>query len=151
MIAARALLCLATGTSMIIKDQVIDKVGIPLYKRLLHLTSASQKLTAANIANVSTPGYRGKSIDFKKEMEAALSKKKVGIEVTDKRHISPVGRPKSVMLIEATGADNSSGVNNIDIDQEMAALAENQILYSYGANMLMRQFNALKTVIRGRR
>ena len=57
------------GTSMIIKDQVIDKVGIPLYKRLLHVTSASQKLTASNIANVSTPGYRGQAVDFKKEME----------------------------------------------------------------------------------
>jgi flagellar basal-body rod protein FlgB len=136
---------------MIIKDQVIDKAGIPLYKRLMHVTSASQKLTAANIANVSTPGYHGKALDFKKEMEAAVSKKKVAIEVTDKRHINPAGQPKSIKIIESASGENASGVNDIDIDQEMAALAENQILYSYGANMLMRQFNALKTVIRGRR
>ena len=136
---------------MIIKDQVIDKVGIPLYKRLLHVTSASQKLTASNIANVSTPGYRGQAVDFKKEMEAAVSKKKIAVEITDRRHISPTGNPKSIKVIERVAGDNSSGVNNVDIDEEMATLAENQILYSYGANMLMRKFNSLKTVIRGRR
>ena len=115
------------------------------------MTSASQKLTASNIANVSTPGYRGQAVDFKKEMEAAVSKKKIAVEITDRRHISPTGNPKSIKVIERVGGDNSSGVNNVDIDEEMATLAENQILYSYGANMLMRKFNALKTVIRGRR
>jgi len=42
-------------------------------------------------------------------------------------------------------------VNNVDIDKEMGTLAENQILYSYGTRMLMKKFNTLKTVIRGRR
>ena len=136
---------------MIINDMIIKKAGVPLLKSLLHVTSSAQKLTASNVANISTPGYQGKSIDFKKEMEAVLQKIKVTLEVTHQRHIPPVGRPKAIKVITDTGDSNASGVNNVDIDKEMAQLAENQILYSYGARMLAKKYNTLKTVIRGRR
>jgi flagellar basal-body rod protein FlgB len=136
---------------MIIKDQIINKTGIPLYKDLLRITSSTQKLTSANIANVSTPGFQAKSVDFKKEMQAALKKKKINLEVTNPRHIPPVGKPKSIKIITDTENSNASGVNNVDIDKEMAQLAENQILYSYGSRMMAKQFNTLRGVIRGRR
>lgn len=135
---------------MIIKDQIINKVGVPLYSKLLHITSTAQKLTASNISNVSTPGYQSKSLDFKAEMAAALRNKKVILERTNNRHIPPVGRPKSIKVINNRDNSNSSGVNNVDIDKEMASLAQNQILYSFGTKMLMRKFNALKGVIRGK-
>ena len=135
---------------MIIKDQIINKVGVPLYSKLLHVTSTAQKLTASNISNVSTPGYQSKSLDFKTEMAAALKKKKVMLQTTSSRHIPPVGRPKSIKVINNRDNSNSSGVNNVDIDKEMASLAQNQILYSFGTKMLMRKFNALKGVIRGK-
>lgn len=140
-----------SGRSMIIKSQVIDKVGIPLFKKFLHVTSAAQKLTAANIANVSTPGYRSKAIDFKKEMQSALNKSRMSLQVTNKHHIPPADRPKSIKAITDRNNSNKSGLNNVDIDKEMASLAENQILYVFGTKMLTRKFNALKTVIRGRR
>jgi len=136
---------------MIIRDQILSKTGIPLYKKLLHITSSSQKLTASNIANVSTPGYQSKAIDFKREIQAALKKKKVTLETTNERHMPPAGRPRAIKVITGIDGSNESGVNNVDIDKEMGTLAENQILYSYGTRMLMKKFNTLKTVIRGRR
>jgi flagellar basal-body rod protein FlgB len=135
---------------MIIQDQVLNKVGIPLLKRLMHVTSTAQKLTASNISNVSVPGYKSQSLNFKEEMQAALKKKKVDLAVTHERHMPPVGRPKGIKIISGVEGDNSSGVNSVDIDKEMAALAENQIIYSYGSKMLMRKFNGLKKVIRGK-
>jgi len=136
---------------MIIKDQVINKAGIPLLKQLLHVTSASQKLTASNISNVSVPGYQSKSIDFKNEMQAALKKKNIELVVTNERHMPPANRPKGVKVLADMDDSNASGVNNVDIDREMADLSENQILYSYGARMITRNFNNLKAVIRGKR
>ena len=135
---------------MIIKDQIINKAGIPLLKKLMHVTSASQKLTASNISNVSVPGYQAKSIDFKEEMRAAMGKKKVEMAVTHERHMPPVGKPRGIKIIANRDNNNASGVNNVDIDKEMAALAENQIIYSYGSKMLMKKFNGLRTVIRGK-
>jgi flagellar basal-body rod protein FlgB len=60
---------------MIIQKQVIEKSGIPLFKKLLHVATVSQKLTANNVANVSTPGYQSQSIDFKKRCKKLFIKK----------------------------------------------------------------------------
>lgn len=136
---------------MILKSQLIDKAGIPFFKKFLHVTSAAQKLTAANIANVSTPGYRSKSINFKKEMLSALRKQKISLNVTSDRHIPTLGRPNKIKVITDKDNSNKSGLNNVDIEKEVSSLAENQILYTFGTKMLTRKFNTLKMVIRGRR
>jgi flagellar basal-body rod protein FlgB len=136
---------------MIIKSQVIDKAGIPFFKKFLRVTSTAQKLTATNIANVSTPGYQSKSINFKKEMQSALKNQKISLNVTNNRHIPALGQPDKIKVIADRDNSNKSGLNNIDIDKEMSSLAENQILYTFGTKMLTRKFNALKTVIRGKR
>jgi flagellar basal-body rod protein FlgB len=138
------------GKTMIIEDQVMNKVGIPLLKRMMNVTSTAQKLTAANIANVSVPGYQSKSIDFKSEMRAAMHKKKIELQVTNERHLPPAGQPQGIKIIKNVDDSNDSGVNNVDVDKEMASVAENQILYAYGSKMLMRKFNTLKSVIRGK-
>jgi len=135
---------------MIIKDQVINKVGIPLLKNLMHVTSTSQKLTAANVANVATPGYKSKSLDFQAEMKKAMGKQKIKLETTDARHMPPANTPKAIEIVKEPDDINSSGINNVDVDKEMATVAENQILYSYGSRMLAGKFNTLKSVIRGK-
>ncbi|MCD6161887.1 MAG: flagellar basal body rod protein FlgB [candidate division Zixibacteria bacterium] len=135
---------------MIIKDQILNKSGVPLFKNLLRVVSSSQKLTAANVANVSLPGYQSKSIDFKQEMAKAVRKQKITLNVTNERHIPPPGRMRSIKVIKNIDDTNESGVNNVDIDKEMARLAENQILYTYGTKALAKKFYTLKTVIRGR-
>jgi flagellar basal-body rod protein FlgB len=135
---------------MIINDQVINKVGVPTLKRLMNVVATSQKLTASNIANVSVPDYQSKSIDFKDEMRSALKKKKIELQVTNERHLPPMGKPQGIKIIKNIDDSNASGLNNVDIDKETATVAENQILYAYGSKMLMRKFNTLKTVIRGK-
>lgn len=115
----------------------------------MHVTSTSQKLTAANVANIAVPGYQSKSIDFREEMQKALGKEKLQLETTNERHMPPSNTPQSIEVIADVSDTNTSGVNNVDIDKEMATLAENQILYSFGSRMLSRKFNMLKTVIKG--
>jgi flagellar basal-body rod protein FlgB len=135
---------------MIIQKQVIEKSGIPLFKKLLHVAAASQKLVANNIANVSTPGFQSQSLDFKQEMQAALHKEKISLQVTSPSHIPSADKPQSIKVNVDDSESNASGVNNVDIDKEMGALAENQILFTFGAKMAMQKFTALKNVIRGR-
>jgi flagellar basal-body rod protein FlgB len=42
------------------------------------------------------------------------------------------------------------GVNNVDIDMEMAKLAENQILYNFSAKFLKGQYNKLNAAIQAK-
>ncbi len=136
---------------MLIKGNLFDKAGIPLYEKLLKIASSSQKTTASNIANVATPGYKAKSIDFKGEMKRLLNQKSsVAPVATDSRHIT-IGTPRNAVRIKEIQNDsNASGVNNVDIEQEMMNLSENELLYKFGAGKLARTFGLLKMAIRGR-
>ena len=136
---------------MLIGGKIFDKAGIPLYERLLKVVSSSQKVTSANIANVSTPGYQKKEVNFKDEMRKFISPEKTVIpRATNERHISK-GNPRNIVKIkEIRQDDNASGVNNVDIEKEMMNLAEGQLLYEYGAKRLGRTFGLLRAAIRGR-
>ncbi len=136
---------------MLIKGKLFDKAGIPLYEKLLRVASSTQKATASNIANVATPGYNTKSVDFKSEMKRLLNQKSsVAPVATDSKHIA-LGAPRNAVRIKEIQNDsNASGVNNVDIEQEMMNLSENELLYKFGAGKLARTFGLLKMAIRGR-
>ncbi|UCE67767.1 MAG: flagellar basal body rod protein FlgB [Candidatus Zixiibacteriota bacterium] len=136
---------------MLIGGKIFDKAGIPLYERLLKVVSSSQKVTSANIANVSTPGYQKKQVNFKDEMKRLMAPGKTVIpQATNARHITK-GAPRDIVKIkEIKDNDNSSGINNVDIEKEMMSLAEGQLMYEYGAKKLARTFGLLRAAIRGR-
>ncbi len=136
---------------MLIKGKLFEKAGIPLYDRLLKVASSAQKATSANIANVSTPGYKARNIDFKTEMRRFVSSQKTVIpQATDSKHISP-GSPHEIIKIkEIEDTETSTGVNSVDIEKEMMDLSENQILYEFGSKKLARTFGILRTAIRGK-
>ncbi|MEE9554818.1 MAG: flagellar basal body rod protein FlgB [candidate division Zixibacteria bacterium] len=136
---------------MLINNKLFAKTGIPLYGRMAKVAAAAQKATASNIANVTTPGYKAKSVDFKSEMKKLLSNKStVSPTITDSKHI-PVGKPRDkVRVAEIRNMESVSGVNNVDIEKEMMNLSENQLLYEFGAKKLARTFGVLRAAIRGR-
>ncbi|MBD3258580.1 hypothetical protein GF377_09125, partial [candidate division GN15 bacterium] len=47
---------------------IFNKVNVPRFEKFLNLTSLRHRLTSSNIANVSTPGYQARRIDFKAEL-----------------------------------------------------------------------------------
>ncbi|UCC80873.1 MAG: flagellar basal body rod protein FlgB [Candidatus Zixiibacteriota bacterium] len=136
---------------MLIGGKIFDKAGIPLYERLLRVVSSSQKITSANIANVSTPGYQKKQVNFKDEMKRFMAPEKTVVpQATNPGHITK-GTPRDIVKIkEIKDNDNSSGVNNVDIEKEMMNLAEGQLMYEFGAKKLGRTFGLLRAAIRGR-
>ena len=137
--------------SNLIKNLVIDRSGIPLLKRFLDLSSIRHKLIAGNIANVSTPGYKSRDIDFLGELRKFVGDKEhlMGM-VTDPAHI-PIGKSRtSPPEIKINNSKETNGINNVDMDDEIANLAQNQIYYSVGARLLAKKFQALKTAIKSK-
>ena len=131
---------------------IFRKTKSPLLHKALTAYSMRQKSIADNIANVDTPGFRRSEVTFEKDLKAALEKKGVKGYVTHPKHIQ-IGRvdiekvkakyviPKDPVL--------KSGMNNVDIDKEMAELAKNQIRYQAGSMLVRDIFNRLKSAIRG--
>jgi len=139
------------GMSDLLKKAVFEKIGVPLMQKFLDMASIRHKMISGNIANISTPKYQSKDIDFHSELKKAVNDKgHIQGTVTHPAHI-PVGksRDRGPELI-VNRSKESNGINNVDADAEVAHLAENQIYYSVGATLLAKKFEGLRTAIRSK-
>ena len=70
--------------------------------------------------------------------------------MSNDRHI-PIPKPiANPVVYEPESSLNDSGLNNIDIDREMADLAENHLFFNVGQRLIRGQFDGLKKSISGR-
>lgn len=126
---------------------LFNRLQLPKFESYLNLSSFSHKLTSSNVANISTPGYESRSIDFKNEY-LRLTQDGHGIEgkVTNARHI-PLGnhpnRPPDVDHAEV----KRDQLNSVDIDSEVAKMAQNELRYTISARLLKRKFDGIKKAI----
>ena len=104
----------------------------------LDITKKRHGLITGNIANLDTPGYRAKDIDFNDALRDALERTSVDLFRTDPRHFgSRMSYPES----------SSSGADSVDIDKEMSKLAENNLRYRTSVEVLLRKLSKLKFAI----
>ena len=130
---------------------VFDKLNIPIFSRMLDGSAARQRAIAENIANVNTPGYRTKDIDFAEYLNTE-TQNQVSANRTDPRHIpiNESGKAKYIKMEKDNSNEMLSGVNNVDVDKEMVKSAENQLYYSATSKIAAIKFKALHTSIKGR-
>ena len=104
----------------------------------LDIAKKRHGLITGNIANLDTPGYRTKDIDFNDALKDALEGTSVDLFRTDPRHFgSSMSYPEP----------SSSGTDSVDIDKEMSKLAENNLRYRTGVEVLLRKLSKLKYAI----
>jgi flagellar basal-body rod protein FlgB len=104
----------------------------------LDITKERHGLITGNIANLDTPGYRAKDIDFNDALKDALEETSVDLFRTNPRHFgSRVSYPEP----------SSSGTDSVDIDKEMSKLAENNLRYRTSVEVLLRKLSKLKLAI----
>jgi len=121
----------------------------------LSATSLRQQVIAGNVANINTPGYKKQEVSFEGELNRAIDNKyNSRLRQTNSRHMPGVRSLASVGIrvntITATSMRYDG--NNVDIDEEMAKLAENNIRFNAMAQLMGGRFNTLRTVINeGRR
>ena len=110
---------------------MIDSVtrNLEMYMDLL---SDSQKLTAANIANVDTPGYRTRTINFEEEYELARTTNDV--------------HPRAV---EVGSLEVKNDGNDVSIDRESQMLAQNALKFRLASSLLKDRFSMIKQAIQG--
>lgn len=107
---------------------------LPLLERALHLSSLRQQLLANNVANVDTPGY-----------------KRFDVALADALKARPAASPEDYVYREQQTSLRIDG-NNVDIDQEMAQVAENGLYFDTVASSISKQLSLLRYLINeGRR
>ena len=103
--------------------------------RYLDLTTSEAKLTAANMANIDTPGYRTLGMDFRSEMREA---------------INGVDQARTTRAVRVTAVDGliaRPDGNDVSMDRESLNLAETQLKFKTGVALLREEFQRVMDAI----
>jgi flagellar basal-body rod protein FlgB len=138
--------------------KMFESTKIPVLSRALEAYALRHKTIATNLANITTTGYKARTVKFEEELSSAMVDTGLAGIRTDPHHL-PIGaitasaaRP----VVEETqpegglsGDQMASGVNNVDLDNEMAELAKNQIRFRFAARLVTDTFKGIQKSIRG--
>jgi len=119
-------------------------------KKSLDFMSIRQTLISSNISNADTPGFKASDIDFQAQLREAIgSKGSLNLRTTNEKHIGP--STSNIMDLaadpfEEPAAAKSNG-NNVDIDHEMAKMAENQIMYNATVQLMMKRGATIRSAV----
>lgn len=133
---------------------MLDRIlfGTKVVEKSLDASLMRNEAIAQNIANVDTPGYSRKTVSFEEQLSNAISKSGFKGKRTDRRHIqigaSSIDEVKINISEDKSSLDMRLDGNNVDIEKEMAQMAENNIKYEVLIQRMMGAFNKMKTVIR---
>jgi flagellar basal-body rod protein FlgB len=105
--------------------------------KYLDLTSRQMQLTASNMANVDTPGYKTQGFDFEQEFARQLNDVAgadglEGVQVAAQDIDGLVARPDG---------------NNVSMDREGLQLAKAQMQFKLGVQLLKSEFSSVMSAI----
>jgi flagellar basal-body rod protein FlgB len=105
---------------------------------------------ADNVANAETVGYQRRIVDFEDRLREAISAG--GLRRTNAEHLGSGGIDMDSLDPQLKIDDKISDINdlnNVDIDREMAEMAENHLQFSFASKLAKHYFDLLQTSIRG--
>ena len=104
------------------------------------------ELLTNNIANVSTPNYKRKDLDFESVLQGELAGEKNLSKAVKKANQNLETLDAQVYTDNASLSYRLDG-NNVDINTEEARLAENQIKYKALVDLMNQEFARYNTVL----
>jgi flagellar basal-body rod protein FlgB len=105
--------------------------------RYLDLTSQQMQLTAGNMANVDTPGYKTQGFDFDQEFVRQLNDSAGAVGLA--------GSQAPVQDVDGLVARPDG--NNVSMDREGLQLAKAQMQFKMGIQLLKGNFSSVMSAI----
>lgn len=138
-------------------NRLISNDVMELVQKSLDAAALQHKVIANNLANVDTPGFKRSEVIFGESLKRAIQQRELGsnqleLSTTDAQHLAtnPISQLEdvkpTVVIQQETSLRNDQ--NNVDIDVEMAKLAQNTVVYQTLAQLTQSQFSELKSAIR---
>ena len=109
-----------------------------LLDEMIRAATLRHKVLARNIANIDTPGYRPMDVRFSEELRFA-----------SETGGSPVPVVRANMTADPAGGAGRYDGNAVDLDRQMAKMAENALWHNAMIQFLNSRMNLLRTAIRG--
>lgn len=118
-------------------------------EKMLDYCTQKQKVISRNLANIGTQAYQRQDLEFKSILSDSMD---AGLKVSNEKHFSSFNSSSGGSEYEITydqSQEKISGVNNVDIDTEMAEMAENSLRFKFAARKIGDYFKSLQNVIKG--
>lgn len=108
---------------------------INLIEKALTVRASYHKVISGNIANVETPGYKEKDIDFKKEL--------------DRKIRSDAAREGDITITETPVNDGLASIdgNTVSMENQIVKLTENQVMYETLVQVAAKKFSMIQYII----
>ena len=106
--------------------------SIGMLQGWLKVATDRQQLIATNMANVDTPGYHTKDIDFQSALREVMDQTE-GV------------RPASTDVLDLPERPDG---NNVNIDREGMMMSQTQLQYQAGVQLIKSEFHRLLTAIK---
>ncbi len=125
--------------------------NINLLQNYVSYLSTKNKVISENIANIGTEGYVRQNVKFQDMLSSEMSS---SLKKTETKHIN-MSAPQQTSVENEIFLDKSKepngGINNVDIETEMAELAENAINFKFTSKKIASHFQLMREVIKGGR
>ncbi len=123
---------------------------IGLVGRVMDLQLQRQNVINSNLANVNTPKYKPRELEFEGELQKALGLDMKGnMARTSVEHMPTAFNPNNFNAdwYKQFKPKEVHGEDRVNLDKEMTKLAKNQLHYTALSQVMQKSFEGIKTII----
>ena len=129
---------------------LLDNEALSVLRRALDGLALRQQVISNNIANLDTPGFKASEVVFESVLREQLERTRpegFRLVTTHPRHLEGSGgQTGQPVVVTVNGAARPDG-NTVDIDREMARLAETQIAYGAATRLVSAKLSLLRSIV----
>ncbi len=125
----------ATNLSSATNLPATNLIDTPLMQRLsryLDTTACRSGIIATNIANIDTPGYHARDLDFRSQLTSLMSDS---------------AQPAAPRVTEVAGLTERPDGNNVNMDREGLALGQVQLQFQTGIALMKAELHRFSQAI----
>lgn len=112
-------------------------------QQFVQLAVDREQAISTNMANVDTPGYHTRDIDFQSVLEQSMNPSPTSWNgEAESAQLQPIVHEVPGLMERADG-------NNVDLDRESILMAETQLQYQVGIQLIKREFHQMLSAING--
>ena len=124
---------------------IIDYKEINGLSKVLDYRAAKTQIIGSNIANIDTPGYKAKELDFDKVFKNAQDS--LHLNTTNANHLGGGNNSDPLNDVKISEEPGRADGNNVSIDEEMMALNKNSINYNLTAHFVKDKLTKIREAI----
>ena len=122
--------------------------ALGIHPQALVMREKRSEILAANLANVDTPNYKARDLDFKAVLSQTMSSEN-HLERTQQGHMSAPNTTLGGDLLYRNPQQASLDGNTVEAHIEQSKYAENAVQYQASLRFINGKFSGLMSAIRG--